>query len=468
MTAKGTLCIVITALVLAGPVSAGGEEASPTEGPALFRLPLGTQPTNLESLERLGPERELELRALPGELVLARLGLGPAGLTPRLSAAFEGEGADWFARASFVPGGPVLGGDMSTRWLAMPIPADAEPGVYEGDLIVRAGKEELRAPLIVTVSSGRLGPSTTRSLVLSSTSTPEPQGLPPSWPLELPVTFTGLEQLNGDVGLDMSALEALVGGLPRDLVPGQPLPVFLAPLMDRLCEQFGVQRLSPTYVLALHSILTQLRDWAKDKGVSLLFVPPTAPAEDDPDGLALQQHVLILRETPGIRLLLPAEPLLELKRPQQQRLLGLAQAYLIEGPKGLALVRRHGVEGTPLWLRVPASRRLQAGFWARSVGAGVVMLEGTNGPNASFQASAAETDARYFDTAAQGLAAVRKSGEPTTQRLADETQDLLDKLSRDVGKVVAEGRSDVDPQAEAAGWRQTLRRQIEQLDRALE
>ncbi len=470
---------LIAAIVLAAALHARAHAQQPTSeavsapGFAVLEVPVGDWPTRPDELVALGPDRELELRGLPGELLLARLGYRPTSqdVVPEFSTEFEGEQPTWMARASFITGRPGGNGGVQTVWLAAAIPLDAVARVYEGHLVVRVGQGELRAPLIVTISSGRLDPSTTRYLVLSSALVSgaahrglELEGAPAVWPLKLPITSVGLEEQNGDVTLDLSKLDALVEELAPGAPTAQPLPVFLAPLMGRLCTQFEVEPLRPTYVLALHSLLAQLRDWAEGKGVSLVFVPPIAQPGDDPDGLGLEQHVLILRETPGIRVLLPAEPLLTLKRPQQRRLLSLAQAYLVQSPNEVTLVSRHGVEGTPIWLQAPPGRRLEAGFWARAVGARVVLIRGASGPDDCLEVLSARTDARYFDTLSEVLNCALETGDPTAQRVAQQAQALLNELSRDVEKAVR----DRDTEATAAGeeaerWRAVLRHDIDGL-----
>ena len=464
------LALLLPAATYAQEPSGARSEARPT---AVFRLPATGSAAGTEAREPLGPERELELRGLPGEVVLARLALSAAGSqAPEMRAVFEGEAPGWLRRASFLPGASSVGG-LHTLWLTLAVPEDAAPGVYEGYLEVRAGDEPVRVPLIITISSGRLGPTAGRYLLLltpapkTSPTTPQlpPGRLPPTWPQRLPLTFVGLREADGEVTLDLSGLGPLREGFPP---PGEPLPVLLGPLVDRLSRRFGLEPLSATYVLALHSLLSQLRDWAGERGLGLLFVPPAADPAEDPEALALAQHVTILRETPGIRVLLPVRPLLELKRSQQQALLSLAQAYLVEGPRGLALVAKRGVEGRPVWLLLSADQRLAAGFWARSVGAEGVLLNGDGGVEAALAALVAETDARYLDTLRQLVARAEAGAEPAAQRAARLASDLLQELSRRADALVADTRAaEQDPDQEATRWRERLRHEIETLTELL-
>jgi len=465
-------------LVLTARLPAQVEEEVAGNGLALLKVPVSASLEQPDQFEELGAERVLELRALPGELLLARLGLRhrSAAAIAELSVAFEGEESAWVRDASFAAGSTSGDGSLQTAWLTMFVPEDAAPGVYEGYLVARAGGEQLRTPLVVTISSGRLRPSPTRYLVLSSAPTPGPasqqampEGIPPVWPLELPLTVTSVEEQNGHVSLDFSRLEALVDELPEGAASQQPLPVFLAPLMRRLCDQFGVEPLSATYVLALHSLLAQLRDWAAERDVALVFVPPSSDPDDDPDGLALEQHLFVLLETPAVRVLLPMEPLLELSRSPQRRLLSLAHAYLVESSRAVKLVERRGREQAGRWLRVSVGRRLEAGLWARLVGAEVVLAWGQVGPDARLWAACAQTDARYLDTVNGLLEQARESSDPATQRVAQQAEELLKDLRREVEKALTERSAQTamtDDDLDV--WRGALRHHITQLERLLQ
>lgn len=474
---RNPFLLIPVLLLAAAATQARGAEGAPgaPPGSALFRLPVTGPAAPAEGLEPLGPERELELRGLAGEVIVARLGLESAApAVPEARATFEGEEKAWERLITFLPGAAAGGGGLRTLWLTVAVPRDAEPGVHEGYLEVRTGQTAVRVPLIITIGAGRLEPTAARYLLLTpapkanpAPRPPLPYPLPPAWPQSLPLTFNHLEERTGDLDFDPSELEPLIEGL----APGEreeALPVFLGPLMERLTQRFGLQPLSGTYVLALHGLLCRLRDWAAERGLRLLFVPPAGDAGADPDGLALQQHLIILRETPGIQVLLPVRPVLKLKRSQQQTLLGLAQAYLVESPKGLNLVEKRGVEGRPVWLHLSVHRRLAAGFWACSVGASGVLLEGEGSLDSVLAALAAETDARYLDTLQRLIDRAEAAGEPSARRSARLARNLLEKLGRQVERLLTDPKA--DPSAlgrEAASWRESLRHEIETLTDAL-
>jgi hypothetical protein len=465
-------------LVLGAGVSAQPEEAKPAGGLTLYQLPLSSATGLLEpgslapsETELLTPLSSLKLTGLAGEVLLARLGVAPppAKGNVEVSVSFAGGDPAWAESISFLPEEPAETKPIQAGWLTVTVRTQAEPGTYEGSLTVRAGGEQVEVPLAVTLSEGHLGPSSANYLLLSPSSGPKAPGeatllpgLPPLWPGASAVSFLSLEKQNGDVGLDLSALNAAAEGLTPPFGAEQPLPVFVGPLMTRLDQQFGVEPHGTDYVLACHSILCQLRDWAKGKGVKLIFVPPGGEDGAPPQAAALGQDLVIMRETPEVPVLLPVEPLLSLGRTEEQQFLGLAQAYLVRTREGVLAAGKAGGERPPLWLQVAGGDRLRAGLWAEAVGASVVLVT-ARGPQAErLSTLASQTDARYLATLKALLARAQESKDAQLKRLAGRAREQVDQLSRNLENATknpapAPGDADLDR------WRDGLREHIARL-----
>jgi len=448
---------------------------------ALFELPLvagGEAPK--EAAEPLGPDRPLELNGLAGEPVLVRLGVRQSGpLRPSQFDLTLEEESSATASATFVPEGALGAGGLQSVWLVLALSPDIPPGSYDGELRFASGDRNFSVPLYLTVGTGFLRGSAIRQVLLLRQGDTPPQGeaatlagVPSAWPESLPVTVTALDEQNGDLALDLSRLDALLDALPEEVRSTSPLPVFLTPLMDDLCERFRLKKLGATYVLTLHSLLTQLRDRATDHQATFIFVPPADDAEEDPERYALEQHLVILTETPGVNTLLPVDGLLDLKRSRQLQLLSLADGYLVAGRDGVSLLRKHGGE-RPVWLRVPAGDRLRSSFWAWSVGAEVVMLEG-EGVEAHLLSACAAVDLHYLATAEHLVRRARASGKPAPERYAEQAQKFLDDLKAKVEQEVRESDSPEDPEArrvqadDLTTWRDALRHHVEGLARVLQ
>jgi len=463
-----------------------GQEAPPegAAGPALFELPaVGGSLAGYDLGTPLGPDHPLELRALPGELLLIRLGARKAEPAereaPPIHVEIRGEALRF--EQSFAVWHRAPGTDLEDVWLALDLSPASPPGVYEGEVSFTPEGELLRVPLYLTLGSAALAPSPVRVLVV----VPGPEadfkggwapiaGLGADWPERLPIEPSALDQQSGDLTLDLSRLEPWSDTVNAEWDPKVPYPLFLGPLMEEVCRRFHVEPLSGTYVLALHSLLSQLRDWSEERHLQLVFVPPTVDPEDDPEALRLHQHLVIMRETPGIRVLLPLEPLLELKRSGQRQLLALAQEYLARSPQGVRLLRDHRAEGR-LWVDVPGGQRLRTGFWAWSVGADVVVVRGW-GMTTHLLAGCALVDLRYLATLERLLQRAQENGDPRTQHFADEAAGFLTTLRQKVAQEVAEGSKPSAETAEAVRtladdlmtWRDALRHRIDALTRVLQ
>jgi hypothetical protein len=297
------------ALLLGVPLQAQPDEAMPPDPLTLYQLPLSRAFATTSETELLAPIAALHLTGLAGEVILARLGVTPSSTRGNLDASvsFPSSEPTWAERVCFLPELPRATEPMLTGWLTLSLPAEAEPATCQGTLTVRSAGREAQLPLTVTVTEGRLGPSSPQYLLLSPSPAPSapekaplPPGLPSLWTGASEVSFLSLAEQNGDVGLDLSALNAATDRVTPPFGTEQPLPIFLGPLLSRLCQQFAVEPRSATYVLAYQSILSQLRDWAKGKGLTLIFVPPAGEDTSTPDPRSLEQDLLILRETPEI------------------------------------------------------------------------------------------------------------------------------------------------------------------------
>jgi hypothetical protein len=269
------------------------------------------------------------------------------------------------------------------------------------------------------------------------------------------------------VGLDLSALNAAADRVAPPFGTEQPLPVFLGPLLSRLCQQFAVEPRSATYVLAYHSILSQLRDWAKARGATLIFVPPADEDGSTPDPRSLEQDLLILRETPEVAVLLPADPVLSFSRPDQQRLLDLAQACLTRTREGVLLSAKPKGQSLPLWLQVAEGDRLRAGFWAETVGATVVLVTAEGRPENRLWTLAAQNDARYLATLKALLARADASKDASAKQSVRSAQADVEQLSRELDQVTRETTDRPVGDAELDRWRDTLRQDIAPLSELL-
>jgi len=466
----------VLALLLVVPLQAQPDDAKAPDGLTLYQLPLSRGFAATNETELLAPIAALHLAGLAGEVILARLGVTPPSAARDLAASvsFPGSEPKWAERVCFVPELPGATEPTLTGWLALSLPAEVEPGTYQGTLTVRCTDREAQLPLTLTVTAGRLGPADAQYLLLSpspapidSEKAPLPPGLPSLWAGASEVSFLSLAEQNGDVGLDLSALNAAADRVTPPFGTEQPLPVFLGPLLNRLCRQFAVEPRGATYVLVYHSILTQLRDWAKGKGLALIFVPPAGEDASTPDPRSLEQDLLILRETPEVAVLLPADPVLSFSRPDQQRLLNLAQASLARTREGVLLAAKPKGQSLPLWLQVAEGDRLRAGYWAETVGATVVLVAAEGRPEDRLWTLASQTDARYLATLKALLARAEGSKDPAVKQPFRSAQADVDRLTRELDQATRERTDQALGDAELDRWRDTLRQHIARLSELL-
>jgi len=466
---RACCCGAFVVLVLAGahPLSGNdGVELTPT---TVYSLPSAGTGAVAALGQVLGPEHPLELRGLAGEIVLARIAVQSAELVKsaglRMSPEEGPATRSW--HSVVVPGRPASD-TAPTYCTIVALPDNVEPGFYDAALSVHTDSQELTLPVIIAVGKARLEPAATPSLFLVSSADDEPawseglpDWLPPRWPYRLPVAMEGLEKQTGELSLDLSQLDDTAQGLAPAVLARQRMPVFLAPLMKEMSRRFELRPLSAEYVLAMHSLLSVLRDWAEAAGVSLVFVPPTSA--DDPDSLALQQHLTVMRETPGVDILLPVEPVLQFRPAYRRWVLSFARAYLAGTADGVKLARKAGDKELPTWLLVDGGRRAEAGLGADLAGVDVILVTADN-MDSYMTGISARTDARYVATLTRLAEHAKEGDNPNARRIADNALEELKRLRRDIQKAgEREDTTAAELQEKLDDMRHALRPQIELL-----